>query len=103
MKYIILRESDGIEFPVFCLAPKTHADMAAAWRRDDRLHIVSAGFVEFLPEGVRTFGFSTTLHLAARERDARLIAAFYKAQLATALDLEARMAAGIPQSQPVRA
>lgn len=103
MKYLMIQDGDGLEFPVFCLAPRTHAEMAKAWRRNDSSRVLSGGFVEFLPEGVRCFGFSSSLNLAPRERDARIIAAFYKAQLSTALGLESRMAAGIPQSQPVPA
>lgn len=92
MKYIIVREQQGLETPVFCLAPRTHAELATAWRRDDSRCIVSAGFVEFLPEGVRTFGRSTSLNLGPRPHDARLIAAFYKATLAAGLSSEARVA-----------
>lgn len=86
MKYLFIRDAEGLEFPVFCLAPKTHAEMATAWRRNDQSKVVSAGFCEFGPFGqVATFGFSTSLNLGPRADDARLIAAFYKAGLATAV------------------
>ncbi len=83
MKYLIIRDQHGQEFPVFCLAPKTHEQMAAAWRRDETCRVVSAGFCEFIQTAVhgmcvRTFGFSSSLQLYPRPQDARLIAAFYK-------------------------
>jgi hypothetical protein len=97
MKYVMIRNARGNEFPVFCLAPQTHADLAAAWRRDDRSQVVGAGFVEFVmgytdpenpaltPDGkpatsvmfARTFGHSESLQLSPRPQDAGIITAFY--------------------------
>ncbi len=82
MKYIIVQEEDGMQVPVFCFAPKLHTDLATAWRRTPASRVVSAGFVEIHPNGVRTFGFSTSLNLGPRQQDAQIIAAFYKATLA---------------------
>lgn len=81
MKYLIIRDLEGMEFPVFCLAPLKHEQMATAWRRDEGMRVVSAGFVEFGPAGVRTFGYSDSLNLYPRPQDARLIATFYKVTL----------------------
>ncbi|HSV93123.1 MAG TPA: hypothetical protein VLH81_08600 [Desulfobacterales bacterium] len=93
MKYLIIRDQHGQEFPVFCLAPKTHEQMATAWlgARNSRGlpaeapcegRVIAAGFVEFLPAGVRVFGHSTSLNLYPRPQDAQLIAAVYRATLA---------------------
>ena len=92
MKYIIVSDPEGPAIPVFCLAPMTHLEMAHAWRGRPARRVLSAGFVEFLPEGVRTFGFSTSLNLGPGPDDARLIAAFYKHTLATVIEQEARRA-----------
>lgn len=89
MKYIIIRPEDGTEFPVFCVAPKTHADLATAWRRNDRSTIVAAGFVDFGPfpstGQVATFGESVSLKMGPRPQDARIISTFYRTTLATAV------------------
>lgn len=82
MKYLIIRDAHGVEFPVFCVAPQTHAEMATAWRRSDSNRVVAGGFVELLPACVRVFGHSTSLALYPRPQDAQLIAAFYRATLA---------------------
>jgi hypothetical protein len=84
MKYLIIRDEHGLETPVFCLAPKTHEQMATAWRRDANSRVVSAGFCEIFPTlpdempRVRTFGFSSSLNIGPRPQDARIIAGFYK-------------------------
>lgn len=78
MKYIFIRRPNGDEFPVFCLAPQKHSEMATAWRRDDRSQVVSAGFCEFLPAGiVRVFGRSDSLNFGPRPGDAATISAYY--------------------------
>lgn len=103
MKYIIIRESSGSEFAAFCLAPQTHAQLAAAWGAVTaatpplapghvwRRVVIAAGFCEFvapLPnhraEGaqdtcsfVRVFGRSDSLNLGPRPKDAALISMLY--------------------------
>jgi hypothetical protein len=80
MKYIIV-DHDGIEQAYFCVAPVTHSDLAAAWRREPA-RVVSAGFCEFTPEGVRTFGYSVSLRMGPRAVDAGIIRAFYQETVA---------------------
>lgn len=101
MKYIIIRESSGSEFAAFCLAPQTHAQLAAAWGAVPAVDptraftwarvVIAAGFCEFvapLPnhraEGaqdtcsfVRVFGRSDSLNLGPRPKDAALISMLY--------------------------
>jgi len=85
MKYIIITDEIGVEFPVFCLAPQSHQELATAWRRNDSLRVVSAGFVEFAADGSATvFGRSTGLNLGPRPQDARIISTFYHLTLKTA-------------------
>lgn len=89
MKYLIIQGEDGAEFPVFCCAPQTHADMARAWRRTPASRVVSAGFCSIIvspngddaavPVWVATYGRSESLNLHPRKEDARLIAAFLHA------------------------
>lgn len=78
LKYIVIRdEHTGLEFPVFAPAPVTHADMAAAWRRDpEQRRVVGAGFCQLTSTHAVTYGHSTSLQLGPRAEDARLIAAF---------------------------
>lgn len=90
MKYIIYREADGGEFPLFCLAPVSHRDLAglATAARPGRT-VVSAGFVEITEVAAgslaRCFGASESLGLAARpEADSRLIGALYSATIQNA-------------------
>lgn len=90
MKYVIIQEPDGSEFPVFCVAPQTHAELATAWRRNDSRKVVAAGFVEFLATGAAlVFGRSTSLDLGPRPRDAALITTFTMATLTMARSDEA--------------
>lgn len=79
MKYLIIQEADGTEFPVFCCAPQTHAELATAWRRTGPRKVVAAGFVEFRASGVAVvFGRSDSLDLGPRpDRDAALITAMH--------------------------
>ena len=88
MKYVFF--ANALE-PAFCVAPDTHARLAA--RNAGKGAPVSAGYVEFLPTGVRTFGHSHSLELGPRPGDAQLIAAFYKQTLAQGVAQEARDAA----------
>jgi hypothetical protein len=89
MKYLIIQESDGSEFPVFCVAPLTHAQLAAAFRPDDRRRVVAAGFVEFLASGAAlVFGRSESLQLGPRPKDAALITALTMATVRMGRDAE---------------
>jgi hypothetical protein len=92
MKYIMIQDSDGLEFPVFGVAPLTHAQLAAAFRPDDSRRVVSAGFVEFLPTGAAlVFGHSESLGLGPRPgRDAALITAMHFGTVRMARALESR-------------
>jgi len=83
MKYAIIQDIDsGLEFPVFCLAPRTHEEMATAWRPDpQKRRVVSAGFCYFTRHQVTTYGHSQSLNLGPRQDDARIIAAYYRATL----------------------
>lgn len=75
LKYLVLREATGVEFPVFCTGLQTHAELATAWLVGPaRRRVVSAGFVRFAAEGVTVCGHSESLDLAPRPQDARLIA-----------------------------
>ena len=80
MKYCIFLRPDGTEFAAFCLAPQTHAELAAAWRRNESTRVVSAGYVRLHADGfAETYGESITLALKPRDTDAKFIAAFYRA------------------------
>lgn len=81
LKYLILSEADGGEFPHFCLAPVTHLELSLALQayRPGRT-IVSAGFVTIEAEGhVSTHGSSISLSLSPRSGDAALIRIFSQA------------------------
>lgn len=85
MKYCTFLRPDGTEFAAFCLAPETHGDLAAAWRRNESLRVVSAGYCRFMSNGdVHTYGSSVTLNLKPRPTDAALIRTFYRAGLPAA-------------------
>lgn len=98
MKYIIIEDERGGEFPVFCLAPQKHAEMATAWRRDETRRVVAAGFCEFISPlagetawGVRVFGESDSLNLGNRgAKDEALISVMYHGTLAMAKPAERR-------------
>lgn len=80
MKYVMIQRANGTEFPVFCLAPQTHLELAGAWCRDTAHRPVAAGFCEFLPTGQAiVFGRSHSLQLENRPADAAVISMFYKA------------------------
>lgn len=102
MKYIILREPDGSEFPVFCLAPQTHAELAAAWQsRGPARRPVAAGFVEFLASGAAiVFGYSDSLRLGPRPADAALITAMHMGTVTMARVTEARGVRGPREISP---
>jgi hypothetical protein len=81
MKYVFLLHPDGTEFPVFCLAPTSHRELAAP-------HVaagcrpVSAGYLRVHAGGSITTGDeSITLGLKPRPEDARLLTALYTATL----------------------
>jgi hypothetical protein len=85
MKYVMLRPlKPGTDFPVFCLAPQTHAMLASRFAGDARP--IAAGFCEFYAADgaakVRTFGFSNSLNLGPGRLDAALIEGFYNGTLA---------------------
>jgi hypothetical protein len=90
MKYLIIKDAEsGFTFPVFCVAPQTHADLATAWRRSDARQVMSAGFVCFYADGsAETFGESVSLRLRPRPEDAAIITAFYRATLQSANRLQ---------------
>lgn len=91
MKYIMIADLEsGVPFPAFCMAPVTHRELAAKWRRDDSRRVVSAGYCRFLADGkVETLGESTSLGLKPAPDDARLIEAYYRSTLAIALPIPA--------------
>lgn len=79
VKFVVLRPHTAAhgQLVLLGLAPTTHRDLAAA-------HIsthspVSAGFVSFGPEGVRTYGSSDSLCLTPAPGDAALIDALMRA------------------------
>lgn len=82
MKYVMLQHrTDGYRQPVFCVAPLTHGELAAAFARTHTP--ASAGFCEVLPGGlVHTCGYSASLNLKPAAEDAGLIAASLRATLA---------------------
>jgi hypothetical protein len=94
MKYVIIQDRDGLEFPVFGVAPVTHAQLAAAFRPDDTRRVVAAGFVEFLPTGAAiVFGRSESLDIGTRpDRDGALIAAMHLGTVRMARETEFRTA-----------
>lgn len=86
MKYLILEPAEGVkDFPVVqCFfAPTLHKEVAARWAATHTP--VSAGFVDFSPDGdVATFGASTSLQLAPRLQDAAILKSLNRATLAMA-------------------
>jgi hypothetical protein len=97
MKYLILREADGAEFPFLFCSPFTHLEVGLMLQghRHGR-SIVAAGFVEWFagqPAGPgavpqvlpRCFGRSESLNLDSRPgHDSATLAAFYSATLTSA-------------------
>lgn len=91
MKYVVLHPitERGLTQVLFCVAPTTHAQLAAAHAATHAP--VSAGYIDVArgPDGgpaVRTFGRSDSLGLEPRAQDARLIGQMMRATLATAPD-----------------
>lgn len=99
MKYIIVRDQDGIEIPHFACAPVTHRELAAAWRRDDSRTVVAAGFVEIHDDQAFVFGRSESIELGPRPGDALLLTAFYRATVRMAREADARTPSAL-QLQP---
>lgn len=86
MKYLMLREQDGGEFPFLFCSPYTHLEVGLMLQghRAGRT-LVSAGFVEINPQGLaRCFGRSESLNLDSRSSDSAHLTAFYQATLSSA-------------------
>ncbi len=87
MKYIIIKEASGAEFPHFCCAPCTHRELwSMVFAAKPGRTLVSAGFYhEPVCGEVRTFGRSDSLELDPRPGDALLIHAWVSVTRTTAL------------------
>lgn len=87
MKYIIIKEASGAEFPYFCVAPCTHRELwAMVHAAKPGRSLVSAGFyIEMTGGAVRTFGRSDSLDLEPRQNDALLIHAWVSVTRTSAL------------------
>lgn len=91
MKYVIIRESDGGEFPFLFCSPFTHVEVSLMLQghRPGRT-IIAAGFVDFTGPAPRCFGRSESLNLDSRPAlDSAHLGAFYQATLASARALYA--------------
>ncbi len=97
MKFVVIRDAQGIETPHFAVAPVTHRQLADAWLRQPGRSVVSAGFVEIHADKAHVFGRSESLDLGPRLADAALITAFYRATVRMARTADA---AGAPEIQP---
>jgi hypothetical protein len=85
MKYIMLRSPEGALMPLCCLAPVTHADLAAPYLAKGYT-VVSAGFLRFLPEErFDCIGWSHSLNVGPHGDDARRFSALYSFTLKSAL------------------
>lgn len=86
MKYIMIREASGAEFPKFCCAPDTHRELwALHYAAKAGRSVLSAGFYTELPAGaIRTFGRSESLDLGPRPQDAAILQAWISATRTTA-------------------
>lgn len=96
MKYVRLAcvRGDREEIYLFCLAPVTHAGLAAVWQSCGFVP-VSAGFLVIdpsAPGGCRTIGRSDSLNLGPAAIDARAIGMFYGATIGMA-----KATAGLPR------
>lgn len=103
MKYLIIRGPHGGEFPVFCCAPQSHRELAAAWQASVHplpggRQVVAAGFVEFLPTGAAiVFGRSESLGLGTRPGcDAALISALYLGTVTMGRDADFALSPAVP-------
>lgn len=83
MKYVMLRQADGVLFAVMGLGMKvTHSGLAAAFPAHA---VVGAGFVAFNERGgVETFGHSASLHIGPHPDDARMLSTLYRVGLPAA-------------------
>lgn len=91
MKYVIIRDTDGGEFPFLFCAPFTHVEVALMLQghRHGRT-IIAAGFVDFSGSTPRCFGRSESLNIDSRPSlDSAHLGAFYQATLASARALYA--------------
>ena len=81
LKYVIMRHrANGGSFPVLGVAPTTHRALADGFRH---ARAISAGFAEFTPHEVRTYGNSQSLGLVPGPDDAAQLTAFARANFKT--------------------
>lgn len=85
LKYIIIREGDGPEIPMFTLVPITHRElMKYILASKPRAAAVSAGFVEWVQGEARTYGRSESLDIGPRPEDAKFFTVFARQTAAAA-------------------